>query len=114
MSSERQRNSDEVFCRHCGEAIKVRAAVCPHCGVRNEQYDRSMGGTSGSTDGTGRTTRSMRRSTGDTGLESNVAFGDRPVPSVEPLVPPIERLYCSFRTPQCGQTSARTLIASPQ
>ena len=73
MSSERQRNSDEVFCRHCGEAIKVRAKVCPHCGVRNEQYDRSMGGTSGSTDGTGRTTGSMTRSTGDTGLKSNVA-----------------------------------------
>ena len=73
MSSERQRNSDEVFCRHCGEAIKVRAAVCPHCGVRNEQYDRSMGGTSGSTNGTGRTTGSMTRSTGDTGLKSNVA-----------------------------------------
>jgi uncharacterized membrane protein/ribosomal protein L37E len=73
MGSERQRNPDEVFCRHCGEAIKVRAAVCPHCGVRNEQYDRSMGVTSGSTDGVGRSPNAANHTTGDTGLESNVA-----------------------------------------
>ena len=73
MSSERQRNSDEVFCRHCGEAIKVRAEVCPHCGVRNEQYNRSMGGTNDSTGGFGGSTTTTTRTTGGTGLEPNVA-----------------------------------------
>ncbi|WP_049899342.1 SHOCT domain-containing protein [Halococcus agarilyticus] len=73
MSSERERNPDEVFCRHCGEAIKVRAEVCPHCGVRNEQYNRSMGGTIDSTDRFGRPSNSTTRTTGGTGLESNVA-----------------------------------------
>lgn len=28
----RQKASDEAFCRACGEAIKTRAARCPHCG----------------------------------------------------------------------------------
>ena len=73
MSSERRRNSDEVFCRHCGEAIKVRAEVCPHCGVRNEQYNRSMGGTNDSTGGFGGSTTTTTRTTGGTGLEPNVA-----------------------------------------
>lgn len=36
MSSERTKATDEIFCRHCGEAIKERAELCPHCGVRNE------------------------------------------------------------------------------
>jgi uncharacterized membrane protein len=36
MSSERTKAADEIFCRHCGEAIKERAELCPHCGVRNE------------------------------------------------------------------------------
>lgn len=25
---------DEKFCSDCGEAIKLRAEICPHCGVR--------------------------------------------------------------------------------
>ena len=73
MSSERERSPDEVFCRHCGEAIKVRAEVCPHCGVRNAQYNRSMGGTGDSTGGFGGSAGSMKRSTGGTDLEPNVA-----------------------------------------
>lgn len=59
MSSERSRSADEVFCRHCGEVISVRAEVCPHCGVRNERYD------GGSTWGSGRSDTTL-------GLETNV------------------------------------------
>jgi len=73
MSSERKRSSEEVFCRHCGEAIKVQAEVCPHCGVRNEQYGRSMGGTGDSTGGFGGSTGSIGDSTSGTSLEPNVA-----------------------------------------
>ncbi|EMA44481.1 SHOCT domain-containing protein [Halococcus saccharolyticus] len=73
MSSERERSPDEVFCRHCGEAIKMRAEVCPHCGVRNEQYNRSVGETSDSAGGFGGSTGSISDSTSGTGLESNVA-----------------------------------------
>jgi uncharacterized membrane protein/ribosomal protein L37E len=68
MPSERRRGPDEVFCRHCGEAIKVQAEVCPHCGVRNEQYNRSMGRAGGSADGFGRDTANS-----GTGLDANVA-----------------------------------------
>lgn len=35
----RDRAADEVFCRSCGRAIKHEAALCPHCGVRNETAD---------------------------------------------------------------------------
>jgi uncharacterized membrane protein len=43
MSSERTKAADEIFCRHCGEAIKERAELCPHCGVRNEfQLDSQL------------------------------------------------------------------------
>src|SRR3989338_1001378 len=31
---KRQKGTDEVFCRSCGEAIKKEAEICPHCGVR--------------------------------------------------------------------------------
>jgi|GEM_PF-1927624 len=57
MSAGRNRNADEVFCRHCGERIATSAEVCPHCGVRNDRY----GGES--KDGV----------TGDSGLDANVA-----------------------------------------
>jgi uncharacterized membrane protein len=69
MSSERTREADEVFCRHCGDAIKMQAEVCPYCGVRNEQYNRSIGQTSSSTDGFDRSADT----TGGTGFDANVA-----------------------------------------
>ncbi|MFC6787481.1 zinc ribbon domain-containing protein [Halobaculum halobium] len=31
----RTKEPDEVFCEACGKAIKERAELCPHCGVRN-------------------------------------------------------------------------------
>ena len=31
---KRQKGTDEVFCRSCGEAIKKEAEICPHCAVR--------------------------------------------------------------------------------
>lgn len=37
----REKGFDEIFCRSCGETIKKRAEICPHCGVRNEERDRS-------------------------------------------------------------------------
>lgn len=61
MSAGRNRNADEVFCRHCGERIATSAEVCPHCGVRNDRYEG--GSNTGSGD----------LATGDTGLEPNVA-----------------------------------------
>lgn len=69
MSSERRRKSGEVFCRYCGEAIKVQAEVCPQCGVRNEQYNRSMDRADSSVDEFG---RSLSTATGGTGLDANV------------------------------------------
>ncbi len=36
MSSGKSKGVDEIFCRSCGEPIKKRAELCPHCGVRNE------------------------------------------------------------------------------
>lgn len=32
----RKKESDEVFCRSCGEAIKKEAELCPECGVRKK------------------------------------------------------------------------------
>lgn len=31
-----ERAHDEIFCRHCGEAVKEQAELCPSCGVRND------------------------------------------------------------------------------
>lgn len=39
----RTKAQDEVFCRSCGEAIKAKAEICPHCGVRNVAQSRSAG-----------------------------------------------------------------------
>lgn len=69
MRSERRRNADEVFCRHCGDAINVRAEVCPYCGVRNEQYNNQIGNTNRQTNGFGRSTDAA---TGGTELDANV------------------------------------------
>lgn len=33
----REKAADEIFCRSCGEPIKKKAEICPHCGVRNER-----------------------------------------------------------------------------
>lgn len=33
----RSKESDEVFCRSCGERIKEAAELCPYCGVRNTE-----------------------------------------------------------------------------
>lgn len=70
MSSERTRKPDEVFCRYCGELVSVHAEVCPHCGVRNEQYRRLTGQTNRST---GNFSRSMSTTTDGTGVDANVA-----------------------------------------
>ena len=59
MSSKRRRNTDEVFCRHCGEVISVQAEVCPHCGVRNARYN-------------GGSTLGSERSDTTLGLETNI------------------------------------------
>lgn len=32
-----QKGADEIYCRSCGESIKQKAEICPHCGVRNEE-----------------------------------------------------------------------------
>jgi TM2 domain-containing membrane protein YozV len=29
-------NSDEAFCSSCGQKIKEKAEICPHCGVRQQ------------------------------------------------------------------------------
>lgn len=34
MTQSRQKSADEKFCSDCGEVIKLRAEICPHCGVR--------------------------------------------------------------------------------
>ena len=30
----RQKNADEKFCHECGNVIRVKAEICPKCGVR--------------------------------------------------------------------------------
>lgn len=37
----RRKADDEVFCTSCGEAIKQEAEVCPHCGVKNKNHQRT-------------------------------------------------------------------------
>lgn len=37
MGNGRTKGPDEVFCRSCGDPIKRRAELCPHCGVRNRE-----------------------------------------------------------------------------
>ena len=32
----RFKGADEKFCASCGEAIKIRAEICPNCGVRQK------------------------------------------------------------------------------
>jgi hypothetical protein len=42
MTDERQKNSDECFCRACGAIIKKEAEICPHCGVRNQHQVKKV------------------------------------------------------------------------
>ena len=41
------KQSDEQFCSSCGKPIKIKAEICPHCGVRQsgskEKSDKSWG-----------------------------------------------------------------------
>lgn len=37
------KGADEKFCQSCGELIKKKAEICPHCGVRNEEGTSSTG-----------------------------------------------------------------------
>lgn len=34
--SQQSPDSDEKYCRECGEIIKERAEICPECGVRQQ------------------------------------------------------------------------------
>ncbi|MFC7070002.1 SHOCT domain-containing protein [Halobaculum lipolyticum] len=43
----REKAHDEVFCSSCGAAIKIRAEVCPECGVRNDQHSSNGRGRRG-------------------------------------------------------------------
>lgn len=40
-TSKRTKQADEMFCRSCGKPIKMKAELCPHCGVRNERAGSS-------------------------------------------------------------------------
>ncbi|QZY00604.1 hypothetical protein [Halobaculum rubrum] len=41
----KRKAADEVFCRSCGEAIKRASELCPNCGVRNDKYSPTGGGS---------------------------------------------------------------------
>ncbi len=34
VETEKEKKVDEKFCSECGSAIKIKAEVCPKCGVR--------------------------------------------------------------------------------
>ncbi|HLD91749.1 MAG TPA: TM2 domain-containing protein [Patescibacteria group bacterium] len=36
MEQKRLKGLDEKFCNDCGTAIKIKAMICPHCGVRQK------------------------------------------------------------------------------
>ena len=40
MSEENilQKQADEQFCSSCGKPIKIKAEICPYCGVRQHSY----------------------------------------------------------------------------
>ena len=42
MASEKDRDADEKFCSHCGEAIAVKAEICPKCGVRQPVIETAL------------------------------------------------------------------------
>jgi TM2 domain-containing membrane protein YozV len=41
MSEVTAKAADEMFCSSCGAIIKKAAEICPKCGVRQREYDRS-------------------------------------------------------------------------
>ena len=45
MATEKARDADEKFCSDCGEAISVKAEICPKCGVKQQHplsdFDKS-------------------------------------------------------------------------
>ena len=41
--AQREKKSDESYCRSCGEAIKKEAEICPKCGVRQKSSSSSSG-----------------------------------------------------------------------
>ena len=42
---KREKGLDEKFCGECGEIIKVKAEICPKCGVRQFAAPPSFGST---------------------------------------------------------------------
>lgn len=41
--SGREKSADEKFCADCGEIIKVKAEICPKCGVRQARPPEPVG-----------------------------------------------------------------------
>ena len=41
----KEKNSDEKYCAECGEVIKIKAEICPRCGVRQSSPPNSLGST---------------------------------------------------------------------
>lgn len=39
------KNVDEKFCSECGSVIKIKAEICPKCGVRQIAAPSALGGT---------------------------------------------------------------------
>ena len=39
----REKGPDEKFCSSCGQVVNVQAELCPHCGVRQQEYIPSGG-----------------------------------------------------------------------
>lgn len=36
MNSPGEKNADEKFCADCGSIIKIKAEICPKCGIRQQ------------------------------------------------------------------------------
>jgi TM2 domain-containing membrane protein YozV/ribosomal protein L40E len=43
MNEAVQKAADEKFCRDCGAVIKVKAEICPKCGIRQTPAPSSLG-----------------------------------------------------------------------
>jgi TM2 domain-containing membrane protein YozV len=37
--------ADEQYCSSCGEVIKMKAEICPECGVRQQESETTSGGS---------------------------------------------------------------------
>ena len=42
MSAPRTKQLDEKFCSDCGEVIKIKAEICPNCGIRQRKKELSI------------------------------------------------------------------------